>query len=99
MKPQQPNMQLAAKLKAWRMKRGLLLKVVAADLKIPKSTWQRWEEGQRIPNAQYLLVLAGYLMQPVCWLLYECSADCDTCQRVGRQRPNNGRSRLPTGNK
>ena len=92
-------MQLSAKLKTWRATHGLPLKTVATDLKISESTWQRWEKGQRTPATEYLLDLSDYLMKPVCWLLSDCMAECDRCQRSIRQWQGNVGTRLPTGKK
>ena len=88
---------LAGKLKAWRAACGLPLKAVAADLKIRESTWQRWEDGQRVPAAEHLLAVADYLLKPVCWLLTDCAAGCEHCQHARAQRQNIVAVLLPTG--
>jgi len=88
---------LAQKLKAWRADRGLPLKAVAADLNIRESTWQRWEDGRRMPAGEHLLDLANYLLKPVCWLLTDCTAGCENCAHVRARRSNIVADLLPTG--
>jgi len=88
---------LAIKLKAWRAACGLPLKAVAADLHIRESTWQRWEDGRRVPAAEHLLAVADYLLKPVCWLLTDCTAGCENCLHAQAQRQDIVAVLLPTG--
>jgi len=88
---------LAGKLKAWRAAGGLPLKAVAADLHIRESTWQRWEDGRRVPAAEHLLAVADYLLKPVCWLLNDCTAGCENCLHAQAQRQDIVAVLLPTG--
>ena len=66
---------LADVLKQWRANRRLPLKTVAADLGISRNTWSLWENGKRVPSADYIPVLLKYMAIPICRLL---AADCAT---------------------
>ena len=51
-------MEIAQALKQWRESRGLSQNAVAKAANIPQQTYNRWENGQRIPNCEQIKQIA-----------------------------------------
>lgn len=48
------------RLRDLREEKGLSIKALANELKVSHSTIIRWENGQQVPNIDYLLLIANY---------------------------------------
>jgi transcriptional regulator with XRE-family HTH domain len=63
-------------LRAWRVKRNLLLKQVAADMDVSVPTLNAWETGHRFPTAEHLDWISRVTGIPVCLLFCGRNGEC-----------------------
>lgn len=78
--------ELAERLRNERERRGLTQKVVAQALGVQRSTYSRWEKGNREPDIETLHKLANFFETSVAYLLGEAteeiakniSSNCET---------------------
>ena len=69
----------AERLRAWREKRGMLLKQVAAEFGVAEATWSRWEKCERFPSPGNLRLLAEFIGTPICCFFYQDPGSCPNC--------------------
>ncbi|GEM_PF-3570742 len=74
----------STRLRIWRLSQNIPLKVVADDLGISIAAWNRWENGERFPEADQLKRLAEYMKIPICTFFYEDYDFCEKCRDFQR---------------
>jgi DNA-binding XRE family transcriptional regulator len=52
--PYIPGLPISGKLKVWRQSMGLSQDGMAKAIDVDKSTWRKWEAGQRLPASKYI---------------------------------------------
>jgi transcriptional regulator with XRE-family HTH domain len=71
-----PRRALAHHLASWRKRRGISLKIMAAEIGVAVSSLNGWETGKSLPSCDNLIALARYTGIQPCRLICDPSESC-----------------------